>query len=199
MAEAQNSKPAEIKKAPPIRATRSNRRANPLARQEEEKQFDERVIYVNRVARVVRGGRRFRFQALVVIGDHKGRVGIGVSKGADVSAAVTKATDVAKKHLVAIHLYKGTLTHEVESKIGGSKIRIMPAAPGTGLIAGGVVRTVLEVVGIENAMSKSLGSSNRINTAYATIEALGKMEPMNKWVVKPASKTKKTAKAGAKV
>lgn len=152
---------------------------------EEEKQFDERVVYVNRVARVVKGGRRFRFQALVVAGDHKGKVGIGVAKGADVAAAVNKATDVAKKNMVKVSLYKSTLTHDVQAKVGGAKILIMPAAPGTGLIAGGIVRTVLEVVGIENALSKSLGSSNRINTAYATITALQSMKPTSEWVVKP--------------
>jgi small subunit ribosomal protein S5 len=161
-----------------------HRRPRP-PRIEEVKQFDERVVYVNRVARVVKGGRRFRFQALVVAGDHKGKVGIGVSKGADVSAAVNKATDVAKKNMVKVPLHNGTLTHDVEAKIGGSKILIMPAAPGTGLIAGGVVRTVLEVVGVENALSKSLGSSNRINTAYATIGALQTMVPAHKWVMKP--------------
>lgn len=163
----------------------------------EEKQFDERVVYVNRVARVVKGGRRFRFQALVVAGDHKGRIGIGVSKGADVSAAVTKATDVAKKNMVKVPLYKGTLTHEVEGRVGGAKILIMPAAPGTGLIAGGVVRTVLEVTGIENALSKSLGSSNRVNTAYATVSALQSMEPAKNWIIKPAA-TGAKAKAEAK-
>lgn len=161
----------------------------------EEKQYDERVIYVNRVARVVRGGRRFRFQALVVVGDHKGKVGIGISKGADVTAAVNKATDVAKKNLVKVPLYNNTLTHDVQARVGGAKILVMPAAPGTGLIAGGVVRTVLEVAGIENALSKSLGSSNRINMAYAALEALQQMQPSNKWVLKlnkPAPK--KTAK-----
>jgi small subunit ribosomal protein S5 len=150
----------------------------------EEKQFDERVVNVNRVARVVKGGRRFRFQALVVIGDHKGRAGAGVGKGADVSAAINKATDVAKKNLITFPMHNGTLTHEVLGKIGGSRILIMPAAPGTGLIAGGVVRTVLEVAGFENALSKSLGSSNKLNTAYATLEALKAMEPTSKWVTR---------------
>ena len=149
----------------------------------EDSGFDERVIHVNRVARVVKGGRRFRFQALVVIGDHKGNVGIGVSKGADVSAAIGKATDVAKKQQIKVWLYKGTLTHEVEAKVGGASILIKPAAPGTGLIAGGVVRTVLEVAGIENALSKSFGSSNKINTAYATLTALSMMVPSSKWVI----------------
>jgi len=169
---------------------------NPRARTQmpqEEKQFDERVVYVNRVARVVKGGRRFRFQALIVLGDHKGRVGVGVSKGADVQAAVSKATDVAKKHMVKIPLHNSTLTHEVEAKVGGSRILILPAAPGTGLIAGGVVRIVLEVAGIENALSKSLGSTNRINTAYAALEALKAMEPAHKWI------TAKPRKASAEV
>lgn len=164
---------------------------------QEEKQFDERVVYVNRVARVVKGGRRFRFQALVVLGDHKGKVGIGVSKGADVAAAVSKATEVAKKQMVGIHLYNATLTHEVEGKVGGSKILIMPAAPGTGLIAGGVVRIVLEVAGVENALSKSLGSNNRINTAYATLDALTKMEPSHKWVPNQLAKAQAVARPKA--
>jgi small subunit ribosomal protein S5 len=168
---------------------------------QEEKMFDERVVYVNRVARVVKGGRRFRFQALVIVGDHKGRVGVGVSKGADVSAAVTKATEVAKKHLLKIPMHNNTLTHDVEGKVAGSRILILPAAPGTGLIAGGVVRTVLEVAGIENALSKSLGSANRVNTAYAALDALSKMKPASEWItVKNNSKEvlKKIAKAETK-
>lgn len=155
---------------------------------DEDKQFDERVVHVNRVARVVKGGRRFRFQALVIVGDHKGRVGIGVSKGADVSAAVNKATDVAKKSMAKVTLHRGTLTHEVQAKVGGSKILILPAAPGTGIIAGGVVRTVLEVTGVENALSKSLGSSNKVNTAYAAVAALEQMEPASNWVTRKVKK-----------
>lgn len=163
---------------------------------QDESPYDERVVYVNRVARVVRGGRRFRFQALVVVGDHSGNVGVGVSKGADVAAAVSKATDTAKKHLVKVPIYNSTLAHEVEGKIGGAKILIMPAAPGTGLIAGGVARTVLEVTGIENALSKSLGSTNRVNMAYATLNALEGLEPAHKWVTR--GKTKAAAKTPAK-
>ncbi|MCA9347927.1 30S ribosomal protein S5 [Candidatus Saccharibacteria bacterium] len=148
----------------------------------EEKQFDERVININRVARVVKGGRRFRFQALVVVGDKKGKVGVGVSKGADVTAAVTKATDVAKKNLVKVELHKGTLPHDAEAKVGGAHILIKPASAGTGLIAGGVVRTVLEVAGVQNVLSKSLGSSNKINTSYATIKALQQLTPRSSWI-----------------
>ncbi len=148
----------------------------------EEKQFDERVVHIDRVARVVKGGRRFRFRALVVVGDHKGKVGIGIAKGADVTAAVAKAVDVAKKNFVILKLYKGSFPHESQAKVGGSNILLKPASAGTGLIAGGVVRTVLEVAGVTNALSKSLGSSNKINTAYATLEALKSMESSKNWV-----------------
>lgn len=174
----------------------------------EEKQFDERVVHVDRVARVVKGGRRFRFRALVVIGDHKSRVGIGSSKGADVTAAVSKAVEVAKKHMITLSTYKGTFPHEAEAKVGGARILLKPASAGTGLIAGGVVRTILEVAGISNALSKSLGSTNKTNTAYATIAALQSMEPAKNWVTtvkKSAIKTvdtpktdKKLEKSGAK-
>jgi small subunit ribosomal protein S5 len=163
--------------------------------QPEEKQFDERTLHIDRVARVVKGGRRFRFRALVVVGDKKNRVGIGSAKGADVTAAVTKATEVAKKNFVTVSLYKDTLPHEIEAKVSGAHILLKPAAPGTGLIAGGVVRTILEVAGVKNALSKSLGSTNKTNTAYATVKALDEVVPSNKWVTtkaKPAAK--KTAK-----
>lgn len=161
---------------------------------QEESQYDERVINVNRVARVVKGGRRFRFQALVVVGDKKNKVGVGVSKGADVAAAVTKATDVAKKNMITVNLYKGTLPHDTEAKVGGAQILIKQAAEGTGLIAGGVVRTVLEVAGVKNVLSKSLGSTNKINTAYATIKALESLVPQNQWVTYKAKPAKTEAK-----
>lgn len=160
----------------------------------EEKQFDERMVNIDRVARVVKGGRRFRFRALVVVGDHKGRVGVGTSKGADVTAAMTKATDVAKKNMVKINLYNGTVPHESSAKVAGAHILVKPASPGTGLIAGGVVRTVLEVAGINNALSKSLGSSNKINIAYATVEALKAIEPAEAWVTNKNQKKDKVVK-----
>lgn len=157
---------------------------------QEEKQFDERVVHIDRVARVVKGGRRFRFRALVIVGDHKGQVGIGIAKGADVTTAANKAVETAKKNLLKINLYKKTVPHESEGKVAGAKILLMPASPGTGLIAGGVVRTVLEVTGVHNILSKSLGSSNKINTAYATIEALKTLEPKSAWVTTMAKKEK---------
>lgn len=167
---------------------------------EEKKEFDERIVHIDRVARVVKGGRRFRFRALVVVGDHKGKVGIGIAKGADVTAAVTKATEVAKKHMVKINLYKGTLPHEALGKVSGARILIKPASAGTGLIAGGVVRTILEVTGVSNVLSKSLGSTNKANTAYATIQALESLEPAKNWVTnKNAVANKPAKKAEAKV
>ncbi len=168
--------------------------------QPEEKQFDERTLHIDRVARVVKGGRRFRFRALVVVGDRKHKVGVGSAKGADVTAAVNKATEVAKKNFVEVSLYKGTLPHEVEYKVSGAHILLKPASAGTGLIAGGAVRTILEVAGVKNALSKSLGSSNKTNTSYATIAALDSLVPASKWVTtttkpKAAPKATKPAKA----
>jgi len=163
----------------------------------EEKQFDERTLHIDRVARVVKGGRRFRFRALVVIGDHKGKLGVGTAKGADVTSAVTKATEVAKKNTIQVPMYKGTLPHEVEAKVGGAHILIMPASAGTGLIAGSVVRTMLEVVGIHNALSKSLGSSNKTNTSYAVMDALASVVPAKNWLTS-VRKDKPAAKAETK-
>lgn len=157
--------------------SRDNRHAEPV-----EKQYDERVVAVDRVARVVKGGRRFRFRSLVLVGDHKGKVGVGIAKGADVTSATAKATEVAKKSMITVHLYKGTIPHEVSAKVAGAKLMIKPAAPGTGLIAGQTVRAVLEVAGVSNALSKSFGSSNKINTCYATLEALKTLEPKKNWV-----------------
>jgi len=175
----------------------SRRPMNPAM--QEEKQFDERMVNIDRVARVVKGGRRFRFRALVVVGDHKGRVGVGTSKGADVTAAMAKATEVAKKNMVKINLFNDTIPHESQAKVAGANILIKPASPGTGLIAGGVVRVVLEVAGIKNALSKSIGSSNKINVAYATVEALKLIEPKSKWVPTiEADKKAATKKATAK-
>lgn len=161
----------------------------------EEKQFDERVVHIDRVARVVKGGRRFRFRALVVVGDHKSRVGIGSAKGADVTAAVTKAVEIAKKNMISLSLYKGTLPHESQAKVGGAQILIKPASPGTGLIAGGVVRTILEVAGVNNVLSKSMGSANKTNTAYATIKALEAIVPAKNWVTRPSNTSSKSASA----
>ena len=148
----------------------------------EEKMYEEKVISIDRVARVVKGGRRFRFKALVVVGDRKNKVGVGVAKGADVQVAVQKATDVAKKHMITIPVIGATIPHDVEVKVDGARVLLRRAAPGTGIIAGGVVRSVVSVTGITNLMSKSLGSANKVNIAYATVEAFRQLVPKNQWV-----------------
>jgi small subunit ribosomal protein S5 len=164
----------------------------------EEKQFDERVVHIDRVARVVKGGRRFRFRALVVVGDRKNRVGIGTAKGADVTAAVAKATEIAKKHFIHVPVHNDTIPHEVTAKVSGANILVKPASPGTGLIAGGTVRIVLEVAGIKNALSKSLGSSNKTNAAYATVAALQTLVPRSQWVTSLNAKKTAAPKAAEK-
>ncbi len=185
--------------APQTARKRTERNARRPEAQSAEKQFDERTLHIDRVARVVKGGRRFRFRALVVIGDRKHKVGIGSAKGTDVTSAVTKATEVAKKHLVDISLYKGTLPHEAEAKVSGAHILLKPASPGTGLIAGGVVRSVLEVTGVHNVLSKSLGSTNKTNTAYATIAALQSLVPADQWITAAVrSKADKSKQSTAK-
>lgn len=147
----------------------------------EPKQFEELVINIDRVSRVVKGGRRFRFKALVVVGDHKTKVGVGVAKGADVQAAIAKATDVAKKNLIIIPVVNETIPHENEVKFSGARVLLKPAAPGTGIIAGGVVRSIIGMTGIRNLLSKSLNSTNKVNIAYATVEALRSLVPRDEW------------------
>ncbi len=180
------------------RDNRDNRRNQRDNINPDEPQFEEQVVNIDRVARVVKGGRRFRFRALVIVGDRKGKIGAGIAKGADVTSAISKAVDSAKKNMVNVTLYKETIPHEATAKVGGANILIKPASPGTGLIAGGVVRTILEVAGVKNALSKSLGSSNKINTAYATLAALQSLEPAKKWITAKPKAEKTTAPKAAK-
>lgn len=160
----------------------------------EEKIFEEVTIAVDRVSRSVKGGRRMRFKALVVVGDKKTKVGVGVAKGQDVQMAVQKATGVAKKSLIEIPIVNTTIPHDVEIKHGGARVLLKPAAPGTGIIAGGVVRSVIGVTGITNLLSKSLGSTNKVNIAYATVDALRNLVPREEWV--GADKKVKKARGG---
>lgn len=156
----------------------------------EKKEFMEQVIDIDRVSRVVKGGRRFRFRALVVIGDGKKRVGVGVAKGSDVQASIAKAVEVAKKDMIEISIYKTTIPHEILSRFSGARILLKPASAGTGIVAGGTIRAVLDVTGIKDILSKSIGSSNKVNVAYATIEALRSLVPASEWVTTPDKKTK---------
>jgi small subunit ribosomal protein S5 len=146
------------------------------------KEFDEITISIDRVARVVSGGRRFRFKALVAIGNKKNKVGIGIAKGNDVTSAIAKATTRAKKNMITVNLNGDTICHEVETKVTGAHVLMKPAAPGTGIIAGGVVRSIIGLTGIKNLISKSLGSTNKVNIAYAVIEGLRQQVPRKDWV-----------------
>lgn len=141
----------------------------------EKKEFDQKLLDLARVTRVVKGGRRFRFRATLVIGNRKGKVGVGVAKGADVSSAIEKAYNSAKKNLIDVKMDGNTIPHDVLKKLKSAKILLRPAFKGKGIIAGGSVRAVIELAGIKDIVSKSLGSSNKINVARATIAALQEM------------------------
>lgn len=152
------------------------------------KEFDEITIAVDRVSRTVAGGRRMRFKALVAIGNHKNKVGIGVAKGNDVTTAVAKATSKAKKSMITFAMDGETICHEVRVKATGADVLIKPAALGTGIIAGGTVRSIIGLTGVKNLISKSLGSTNKVNIAYAVIEGLRQQVPRSEWTRKEEKK-----------
>lgn len=143
----------------------------------EEKEFDERVLEVARVSRVVKGGRRIRFRALVAIGDRKGRVGVGIGKANEVSIAVQKATTKAKKNLVRVPIINGTIPHEIIAEHGAAKVLMRPATSGSTIVAGGAVRSIVELAGISDILAKILGSSSLINNALAVVSGLSKFNP----------------------
>ena len=141
-----------------------------------KKEFEQKTVEIKRVTRVVAGGKRMRFRALVVIGDHKGRVGMGLKKGLDVAESVNKAVNQAKKNIITVPLINETIPHEVVMKYKASKLMLRPARQGTGVIAGGAVRSVMDLAGVKNVVSKMMGSSNKVNNIKAVFKAFESMK-----------------------
>ena len=172
---------------------RNNRRDRNRNQDNTPKEFDTVTINIDRVSRTVKGGRRMRFKALVAIGNHKNKIGIGIAKGGDVTSAVQKATTKAKKNMIEFNMDGETICHEVVTRATGADVLLKPAAPGTGIIAGGVVRSIIGLTGIKNLISKSLGSTNKVNIAYAVIEGLRQQVPRDEWVGNSGKKDTKAA------
>jgi small subunit ribosomal protein S5 len=163
------------------RTERGDRRDNRGGRdnrdsRDDKNQYVERVVTINRVAKVVKGGRRFSFTALVVVGDGDGTVGVGYGKAKEVPAAIAKGVEEAKKHFFRVPRIQGTIPHPVQGEKAAGVVMLRPASPGTGVIAGGSARAVLECAGVHDVLAKSLGSSNAINVVHATVEALQSLE-----------------------
>lgn len=143
-------------------------------------EFDEKIVQVNRVSKKTQGGNQIGFSVIVVVGDKKGRVGVGLGKAPEVSSAIRKASTYAKKHMITVPMVKATIPHNIYVKLGAAKVLLKPAPVGTGVIAGGAVRAVVESAGIRDIVSKILGTGNQASNVYATFEALKRLRPRSK-------------------
>ena len=159
----------------------ANEGKKPFRRAREPKEFDDVVVSINRVSKTVKGGRRMRFAALVVIGDHKGRIGFGMGKAAEVPDAIKKANEAANKNVFRVQLVENnrTVPSDAIGRHGATQVVLKPAAPGTGVIAGGAVRSILELAGVSDVLSKVIGSRTSVNVVYATLDALAKMRTID--------------------
>ncbi|MCD6309101.1 MAG: 30S ribosomal protein S5 [Candidatus Eremiobacteraeota bacterium] len=173
--------------------------AYPLDRRfKEETELQETVVNINRVSKVVKGGKRFSFSALVVVGDGKGNVGVGLGKAGEVSEAIRKGAEKARREMFFVPLTGTTIPYELKVKFGGACVLLKPAAPGTGVIAGGPVRAVVEAAGIKDILTKSLGSRNAINVVYATAKGLKSITDLQHKAALKAGKTQEKATSGIK-
>ncbi len=155
--------------------SRGNRRGRRSSGPREPREFEQKTIDLARVTRVVAGGKRMRFRATVAIGDQKGRVGLGIAKGTDVSISIQKAVTAAKKNMIRVPMVNDTIPHAITIKFKAAHILLKPAPKGTGVIAGGPIRAMMELAGVKNVVSKILGSSNKINNVYAVMQAFGRL------------------------
>ena len=170
---------AEEADTKPAKRTRSRKKKIETKEEKPESEWKEQVVQISRVTKVVKGGKKLSFRAIVIVGNQKGQVGVGCAKAAEVIIAIQKAIVDGRKNLINVPIFKTTIPHPIKARSGAGAVMLRPASQGTGIIAGGAVRSVLELAGIENILSKSLGSNSPLNAAYATIEALKSLTPFS--------------------
>lgn len=177
VAEAAEAANEEVEATKPARRSRSRKKKVETKEEKPESEWKEQVVQISRVTKVVKGGKKLSFRAIVIVGNQKGQVGVGCAKAAEVIIAIQKAIVDGRKNLINVPIFKTTIPHPIKARSGAGAVMLRPASQGTGIIAGGAVRSVLELAGIENILSKSLGSNSPLNAANATIEALKSLTP----------------------